>query len=142
MKENNKMKKLEEFISNNQVLFTKNLVGEEKIQEIESIIRVVIGPKLKEYILKYGFLCFEYIELYGINSKQGINSDMIKTTLMLHEQYPSTKRMIALENRGDGEYILVDEEDNTYKIDTSIDYNVRPLNKDLFDYIIDRFNEC
>lgn len=136
------MKKLEEFISNNEVLFTKNLVSEEMIQEIEKSICVVIGPKLKEYILKYGFLSFEHIEFYGINSIQGINSDMIKKTLILHEQYPSTKLMVALENRGDGEYILIDEEDNTYKIDTSIDTNVIPLNKELFDYIIDRFNEC
>lgn len=136
------MKKLEKFISNNQVLFTKNLVSQEIVEEIENIISVKIGYQLKEYIIKYGFLSFKHVELYGINSKQGVNSDMIKTTLMLHEQYVNTKSMIALENRGDGEYILVDENDNTYEIDTSIDSNIRPLNKDLFNYIIDRFNEC
>lgn len=136
------MKKLEKFISNNQVLFTKNLVSQEIVEEIENIISVKIGYQLKEYIIKYGFLSFKHVELYGINSKQGVNSDMIKTTLMLHEQYVNTKSMIALENRGDGEYILVDKNDNTYEIDTSIDSNIRPLNKDLFNYIIDRFNEC
>ena len=136
------MNRVESFIANNQVLFTTNLLNEEEVKEIESVMSVKIGNKLKEYIIKYGFLSFEHIELYGINSKQGTNSDMVKTTLMVHEYYPSTKSMIVLENRGDGDYILVDNADNIYELDTSINTNVIPLNKGLFDYIIDRFEEC
>lgn len=135
------MKKLESFIEHNDVLFSKNLVEEGTIKEIESIISTKVGDKLREYIVRYGFLCFKHIELYGINSKQGINSDMVKMTLMLHEQCPNTKSMIVLEDRGDGDFILVDEDDNIYEFDTYINTSANPLNKDIFDYIVDRFNE-
>lgn len=135
------MKKLESFVENNDVLFSKNLIEENRIKEIETITSTKIGDKLRAYIVKYGFLCFKHIELYGINSKQGINSDMVNMTLRLHEQYPSTKSMIVLEDRGDGDFILVDENDSIYEFDSYIDTIARPLNKDIFDYILDRFND-
>ena len=137
------MSKLDSFIEKNDVLFSKNLVTEDIVKEIESVITTKLGPKLREYILKYGFLSFKHVELYGINSKQGINSDMIKMTSMMHERYPSTKSMVVLENRGDGDFILIDENDNAYEFDINIDTSTTPLNlnKEIFDYIIDRFHE-
>lgn len=136
------MSSLRYFIENNEVLSTKNLIKVEQLKEFEKELSINFGPQLKKYIMEYGFLAYEHVELYGVNSKQFKKSDMIKVSQMLHENYPITKKMIALENRGEGDYILIDEDDNVFEFDLNISSELVKLNKKMFDYILERFNQC
>ena len=129
---------LKEFINSHDVDYSSSLVSENKIAEFENDMDVKIGNELKQYILTYGYLGYKYIEFYGINSRQGSNSDMIKTTQYLHAYFEKTKHYIALEDQGDGDYYLVDENDIVYRYLSSRD-EITNTNISLFDYIMERF---
>lgn len=137
------MNKLVEFLKNNDTLQCKkdNLILEEDIEKYEKKLNFNFGKELKKYILEYGFLAFKFVEFYGINKKQEFDSDMVKDTLKLSEQFPETKSLIVFENKGDGDYILLDSNDNVYEFDTNLDNGVVALQKKLFEYILERFKE-
>ena len=92
--------KLDEIVNKYDVDYTKNLIVESQIGEIESALEVKIGVDLKEYILKYGYLGYEYVEFYGIYSNMLLKSDMVTQTQYLHKYFAKTISYIALENLG------------------------------------------
>ena len=138
-----KLDKLVEFLKNNDTLQCKkdNLILEEDIEKYEKKLNFNFGKELKKYILEYGFLAFKFVEFYGINKKQEFDSDMVKDTLKLNEQFSETKSLIAFENKGDEDYIFLDSDDNVYEFDTNLDDGVVALQKKLFEYILERFKE-
>jgi len=87
---------IKEFVEKNNLEKCKSLIKVEQLNNIEKEIKIKFGNELKKYILEYGYLAYEYIELYGINSKQGIESDMVKQTLYLHKYFPKTINYIAV----------------------------------------------
>lgn len=131
---------IKEFVEKNNLEKCKNLIKVEQLNNIEKEIKIKFGNELKKYILEYGYLAYEYIELYGINSKQGIESDMVKQTLYLHKYFPKTINYIAVENLGDGNYHIVDNKDNIYKYISEED-KIVDIQLKLFKYIMNRFNE-
>ncbi len=131
---------IKEFVEKNNLEKCKNLIKVEQLNNIEKEIKIKFGNELKKYILEYGYLAYEYIELYGINSKQGIESDMVKQTLYLHKYFPKTINYIAVENLGDGNYHIVDNKDNIYKYISEED-KIVDMQLKLFKYIMNRFNE-
>ena len=132
---------LENFIKFNEVEYTRDIISEKELQELSSKIGVEFGVQLKEYILKYGYLAFEDVEMYGINSRQNEESDMIKQTKYLHEWFEKTIGLIAIENQGDGDYYFVDKEDNVYRYNLDLKEPMAQ-NIKLFDYILKRFEEA
>lgn len=131
---------IKEFVEKNNLEKCKNLIKVEQLNNIEKEIKIKFGNELKKYILECGYLAYEYIELYGINSKQGIESDMVKQTLYLHKYFPKTINYIAVENLGDGNYYIVDNKDNIYKYISEED-KIVDMQLKLFKYIMNRFNE-
>ena len=131
---------IKEFVEKNNLEKCKNLIKVEQLNNIEKEIKIKFGNELKKYILEYGYLAYEYIELYGINSKQGIESDMVNQTLYLHKYFPKTINYIAVENLGDGNYYIVDNKDNIYKFISEED-KIVDMQLKLFKYIMNRFNE-
>lgn len=129
-----------EFINNHEVEYTNNLVSERDIIDIEKELQITFGKELKEYCLKYGYLAYRHVELYGLNSRQMCESDMIKQTKYLHKYFSKTADYIALENTGDGNYIMVDSGDNVFEY-TSEDDILREKGMKLFEYITSRFLE-
>ena len=112
---------LEQFIEENEVDKTTNLVDESVIAEAEVQLQVTFGTQLKQYILKYGYLGYEYAELYGMNSNENLKSDLVEQTKYLHKYYPETKNYIAIENQGEGDYYLVDQSDMVFEYDTDME---------------------
>ena len=90
--------------------------------------------------MTYGYLGYKHIEFFGINNVQKLYSDMIRNTSSLHILYPSTNSLTVFESIGDGEFCLVDCNDETY-IFTCDDERIRKIGKNLFDYIIERFSK-
>ena len=131
---------LNDYIDANEVEFTQNLIDQEDINNIEKKIDISFGNELSEYITKYGYLAYKHIELYGINSKQLMESDMVKQTQYIHKYFPKTISYIALENVGDGYYMLVSPNDEVYEFSSESD-TVKDTGKKLFDYILARFEE-
>ena len=132
------MMTLNQFICEHDVDFAAYLVNINFLKFAEEKLGVKFGKELNEYLMEYGYLGFESVELYGMNSRQQMDSDMIKQTLYLHQYFPITKSYIALENFGEGDYILVDENDNTFKF-ISENNQLIPCNLKLFAYILQRF---
>ena len=131
---------LDEFVINRDVEFTRNTVGIEDVKSIEAKLSNTFGEELKNYSLKYGYLAYKHIELYGLNSKQMLDSDMVKQTKYLHQYFKKTLDYIALENCGDGCYAIVSAEDHVYKYYSEFD-EMRDTGLKLFDYILSRFLE-
>lgn len=132
------METLESFVEKNSVEKSDSLIDEKMLKQIENYIGVKIGGILSQYLLKYGYLSYEYIELYGITKLQGTDSDMVKQTLYLHEYFPLTKKCIALENQGEGDYYLVNSEDKVFEYDTELG-ELTDMKLNLEDYILQRF---
>lgn len=130
-----------EFIENNDVDFTKNVIDEKFFDVVETEIGFKFGPELKKYVLTYGYLGFEDVEFYGINQNQGIDSDMVTQTKYLHKYFKKTENYVAFENIGEGDYVIVDSDDHVFEYDTEVG-KVKELNIKLFDYIVKRFNEA
>ena len=129
---------LEQFIEENEVDKTTNLVDESVIAEAEVQLQVTFGTQLKQYILKYGYLGYEYAELYGMNSDENLKSDLVEQTKYLHKYYPETKNYIAIENQGEGDYYLVDQSDMVFEYDTDME-KMTSIGCTLFEYIVKRF---
>ncbi len=126
------------FISSNQVDFSSNTIDVKMLGTVETAVGVKFGDELTEYVLKYGYLGFEFVELYGVNSRQRLDSDMIKQTIYLHKYFPKTNHYVAIENQGDGDYYLVDGKDYVFEFDTS-QKEIINTNMKLFSYILQRF---
>lgn len=132
---------LKEFIGSRDVDFTKNLVSIDEIENFEDRIGVSFGGELIKYIVTYGYLAYKYIEMYGVNSKQMFDSDMVKQTEYLHQYFPKTRMFIALENCGDGKYALVSPEDEVFEY-VAEENRMKDTGLKLFDYIYARFREA
>ena len=127
-----------EFIKSHDVDYSYNRVDASFLPEMERTLGVTMGEQLKEYVLQYGYLGYSYIELFGVNRAQGEGSDMIRKTRFLHEHFPATKALIALEDQGDGDYYLVDQNDEVYRyLDGSKSLTATDL--DLSGYVLQRF---
>lgn len=132
---------IKQFISENDVDQTNALIDEKMLEQAEKEVGIKFGDELKEYLLKYGYLAFEFVELYGMNSRQGLESDMVRQTLYLHKYFPATLPFVALENQGDGDYYLINSDDDVYEYVAEQDHLLGTGLK-LFDYIVQRFKEA
>ena len=129
---------LQTFIDEYDVEYSTNLIKKEDLIKVSDKMGVQIGKELADYILQYGYLAFEYSELYGINSRQFLESDMVKQTIYLHSYYPETREYIAIENQGEGDYYIVDKNDYIYEFDVEMSTLTPTLIK-LYEYILNRF---
>ena len=127
-----------DFIKNNEVDYSCNRITADMISDFENKVSVHFGEQLKKYLVDYGYLGYKYVELFGINSLQGMNSDMVKKTVRLHEMFEKTKALIAVEDQGDGDYYLVDTDDMVYRF-VLANNELEAQNIDLFEYILQRF---
>ena len=112
--------KLKEFIQSHDVDQSKDLIDEALLRSAEQKTGTSFGSELREYLLQYGYLGYGFAELYGMNARQGLNSDMVKETLYLHEYYPVTKEFVAIEDQGEGDYYLVNSKDEVCEYDVNL----------------------
>ena len=129
---------IKQFVLNNAVDYSNALINEDFLQKVESTIGIKMGQELKEYLLQYGYLGYEFIEFYGVNSRQNLKSDMVTQTLYLHKYFPQTQAYVAIENQGEGDYYLVDSQDIVYEI-ISEKNTLNNTKLKLFDFILSRF---
>ena len=132
--------KLKDFIQSHDIDQSKNLIDESLLKAAEQMTGISFGSELREYLLQYGYLGYGFAELYGMNARQGLNSDMVKETLYLHEYYPETKEFVAIENQGEGDYYLVNGRDEVYEYDANLGKLVQ-VKYTLFEYIVHRFEQ-
>ncbi|MGN0005033.1 MAG: SMI1/KNR4 family protein [Candidatus Gastranaerophilaceae bacterium] len=129
---------LKHFVKKYKASSSKNRIDTAELEKIEKLLNFKFGKQLKKYILKYGFLSFEYLEFYGITTDSGIDSNMIIKTIQFNKYFPMPQKFIVFENWGDGMYYLVDKNDKMYCLDID-SYVLTPKNVSLYDYICERF---
>lgn len=129
---------IKQFVLSNAVDYSNALINEDFLQKVESTIGIKMGQELKEYLLQYGYLGYEFIEFYGVNSRQNLKSDMVTQTLYLHKYFPQTQSYVAIENQGEGDYYLVDSQDIVYEF-ISENNTLNNTRLKLFDFILSRF---
>ena len=132
--------KLKDFIQSHDIDQSKNLIDESLLKAAEQMTGISFGSELREYLLQYGYLGYGFAELYGMNARQGLNSDMVKETLYLHEYYPETKAFVAIEDQGEGDYYLVNGKDEVYEYDVNLGKLVQ-VKYTLFENIVQRFEQ-
>ena len=131
---------VEEFVDENGCDCSSCLIRYAALSHFEKEMDVRFGPQLCMYLLRYGYLGFKFVDLYGINSFQGKESDMVKVTKRLHSKYPETKGLTALEDRGEADYRLVDSDDKVYTFIPEAKI-FEPTGMNLSQYILSRFQE-
>ena len=129
---------IKEFIAKNSVDQTNSPINVSVLEQAEKVVGMRFGEELTEYLLKYGYLGFEYVEFYGMNARQGLKSDLVEQTLYVHKYFPDTTALVAIENQGEGNYYLVDCEDAVYEYDTNMK-QLRKTGLNLFEHIVNRF---
>lgn len=129
---------LDTFVIHHNVDHSNSRIDVSMLEQAEKATGTKFGEELAVYLLKYGYLGFEHVELYGMNSRQGLKSDLVSQTMYMHQYYPDTSSLVAIENQGEGDYYLVDSEDNVYEYDTNIK-QLRKTGLKLFEYILKRF---
>lgn len=129
--------KLNEFLKNYKIDYSANRIGLTDISHYEEMLDTKMGQQLRNYLVTYGYIGFKHIELLGINSLQLQNSDLIRVTLRLRQTNPELNSLIAVENQGDGDYFLVDSNDQMYRyiLDSR---KLTELSIDLESYIANR----
>lgn len=132
--------KLKDIIGERAIDMSPSPISVEEIEEFEALLEVKTGPQLREYLTDYGYIGYQNIEMFGINSKIGARSSMIRVTRIVHETFPKTIGMIALEDICDGEFYLIDSNDRMYRY---IDYKdeLTDIDLSLFSYIEKRLND-
>lgn len=132
---------LKQFISENDVEMSNAVINFQMLKEAEKVLGVKFGSEITEYLTKYGYLGYKYVELYGMNTRQGLDSDMIKQTLYLHQYFPATFGLIAIENQGDGDYYLVNADDEVFEFDAELN-ELTSKNLTFFEYVLNRFKNA
>lgn len=135
------MNNLENFVNVNHCEHAENLISEDLLELAEDQIGLKFGSQLKEYLLKYGYLEYQWVELYGMNYDQELDTDLLEQTLYLHKYYAQTKSLIALESLGNNRYAFVDSNDFVYVCDFNTN-SIENQNMKLFDYILKRFQNA
>ncbi len=130
------MEKLDKFLNSMEYDSTKNKVDSAFITSIEEECGVKTGKQLQEYILSYGYIGYHHVEFYGVNSTQGLESDMVKQTKYLHQYFEETSSYYAFSNEGDGEYLLINSNDEIFNFDSDTK-KLTPTNKLLENFIIE-----
>ncbi len=129
---------LKDIIKDRDIDFSSNRINVNQLGEYENHMGVIFGEQVSNYITEYGYLGYEFIEFYGINAAQGLDSDMVTTTKWLHSAFPQTKGLTAIEDQGDGDYYLADENDNIYRLlDSTGELTGTQLKFN--DYVLERF---
>lgn len=129
---------IKQFVLDNDVDYSNALIDENLLKQAETTLGVKFGDELRAYLLQYGYLGHSFVEFYGMNSRQKLESDLVKQSLYLHKYFPKTQSCIAIENQGEGDYYLVNNNDDVFRFVTE-DNQLINSNKKLFDFIIERF---
>ena len=129
---------IKQFVLSNDVDYSNALIDETLLKQAESALGVKFGDELKTYLLQYGYLGYSFVEFYGMNSRQKLESDLVKQSLYLHKYFPKTQSYVVIENQGEGDYYLVDSQDTVYEFITETN-NLIAKQMKLFDFIVSRF---
>lgn len=112
-------------------------IREGSIPFYESHFGMKFGEQLRYYLLNFGYLAYRNVELLGINKDQNLESDMVVVTDNVRKHCRDFKPFVVIENQGDGDYYLVDEDDKVWRF--LLDHSeITFTGMDLNDYIISR----
>ena len=136
------MKRIIEFVQNNDVDTVENEIGTEQLKQLFASVSFVPGAQFFEFVNKYSYLAFKYVEFFGINKVMLEKSRLFARTKAFIEAHPETRGFYIAESLGDGYFVLVDGQDNIYDYFVGDSIKPEPSDMKFFDYVIKRFEEA
>lgn len=134
------MNRLEQIVEKYEdVDFSTNKISASELELILQQCGIKIGPQLRAYILDYGYLGRQSVEFYGVNSVQKDKSDLVVQTKYLHKYFDKTKGLVAFESMGEGEYVLIDENDEMWLFESEGN-DLKKMGQTLIDHIEQEFD--
>ena len=135
------MEKIDGFIRENaeelRVLFPAT---DELVKAAESAMGVELGPQLRKYVMRYGLILYDGYEVYSMNSRAGISSNMIVETIKMHKTDQNTRDLIVIDYDEEVGGIFVDSNDNVYNFFPG--EKRRRCNIKFSDYVFETLEEC
>lgn len=114
----------------------------ETIRDASIALGMTFGPQLAEYLRDYGAIAFGTAEFNGITEARKNDSSLVRNTVYLRDAFPGKlSRMILLEDRGDGAYVLCDEVDRIWFFTPELSLDVVDSGMDLIEYTLFRHEE-
>lgn len=87
------------------------------INAASQILNVRFGVELRWYLMRYGYLANADAEFYGLDFKNGLESDLITATRILRNSAPWTDGYVAVYHVSDSVYAMCDKSDRVYITD-------------------------
>ena len=102
------------------------------IHKMETALNVRLGPQLRYFLTKYGYLGYLEEDFRGFQ--------FLKATLSDHEAFPYTRNLVEIWSDGEFVSALVDSEDHVFVLDIdSVNGDIAPTGMKLFDFILEVF---
>lgn len=112
-----------------------NLVSEDFVPKFETRLGMRLGPQLKDYMLRYGYIGYKYWELEGACQTLGLNSSLIHSTDRARRIFDFVADMVVIVDIDGEEFYLVDSKDEVYHL-LRCNRELVPLNIDFYDFIV------
>lgn len=114
----------------------------ETIKDASVILGMTFGPQMTDYLSCYGAISFDAVEFNGLTETKRNNSSLVRNTLYLRDAFPDQLHgRVLIEDRGDGDYILCDQNDRVIRFTPENSLNVFDSGLDLIDYTLLRHQE-
>lgn len=134
------MKKVENYISNNRDLFIlKENQTNESISDLEDTLGFKFDSNYLEYLKKFGLICFESMEVFGIGVKENSHLNVLKNTLEIRKEeknFPDNS--VLLEYIGESNYVIYTMNKGVYQYSSN---SLSLIKDNLEEYFLMRFDE-
>ena len=121
------------------IIISDNPPSAATITEAESCLGVVFGPELRDYLSEVGF-AIGARELYGITENQGMSSDLVRYTSILHASIPALRKYVVLEELSDDRYAVCNEDDNVFVVVVDREITFQDTGLKVLNYVISRMS--
>ena len=136
------MSKLQKMIRNNENKF--EIIGKipnTAILQAEHTLGINFGTSLKNLMLNYGCISYEYFEIFGLGVNKTSHLNIVSQTLDLRKNSLPNKYIVFL-NLGDGHYAVTDNNNKVYEFSINQEKALMLLNNSFDDYLVNLFNNC
>ncbi|MCG3717756.1 SMI1/KNR4 family protein [Aliarcobacter butzleri] len=134
------MKKVQNYISDNRDLFIlKENQTDKSISDVEDKLGFKFDSDYLEYLKRFGLICFESMEVFGIGVKENSHLNVLKNTLEIRKEeknFPDNS--VLLEYIGESNYVIYTMNKGVYQYSSN---SLSLIKDNLEEYFLMRFDE-
>ncbi|MFW2566115.1 SMI1/KNR4 family protein [Aliarcobacter butzleri] len=134
------MKKVQNYISDNRDLFIlKENQTDKSISDVEDKLGFKFDSDYLEYLKRFGLICFDSMEVFGIGVKENSHLNVLKNTLEIRKEeknFPDNS--VLLEYIGESNYVIYTMNKGVYQYSSN---SLSLIKEKLEEYLLMRFDE-